>query len=267
MKKSGFFWVSFSDLMISLFFIMLVLYVISFALYKGQITNVSQTIKELEITKTKLEVCESEIKKLKTTIIDLKTVNDTLRTTADKIRLIQTVEENLDPLKNDTLLFRYEKKYKRFTLAFDVEFNIRGREINKNDLINYEETSKKIKDVGFELKQTIDELALKKISNPQMKNVSYLVIISGYASKLSNANQSVDYSYSYERAYNLWGYWKDLGVDFEENKYNGLVDLQISGNGWGGVGRFQRDENNFFKNEIKNQRFIIQIIPKIGNTD
>ena len=65
MKKSGFFWVSFSDLMMSLFFIMLVLYVISFALYKGQITSVSQTIKELEITKTKLEVCESEIKKLK----------------------------------------------------------------------------------------------------------------------------------------------------------------------------------------------------------
>jgi hypothetical protein len=58
-----------------------------------------------------------------------------------------------------------------------------------------------------------------------------------------------------------------MGIDFEAKKYEGLIDLQIAGNGWGGVGRFERDPQNFMKNETKNQRFIIQIVPKIGNTN
>lgn len=46
---------------------------------------------------------------------------------------------------------------------------------------------------------------------------------------------------------------------FENAKiYEGLIDLQIAGNGWGGVGRQQIEENN--------QRFLIQIFPKIGDT-
>lgn len=84
-----------------------------------------------------------------------------------------------------------------------------------------------------------------------MKNVSYLVIISGYASKLQYANQLEDYEISYKRAYNLWNYWKKLGIDFESEKYKGLIDLQIAGNGWGGVGRFERDPQNSFINETK----------------
>jgi len=100
-----------------------------------------------------------------------------------------------------------------------------------------------------------------------MKNVSYLIIISGYSSKLGIADEDYDYKLSYRRAYNLWKYWKGLGIDFEAEKYKGLIDLQISGNGWGGVGRFERDPKNHFKNEAKNQRFIIQIVPKIGNTN
>jgi len=76
-----------------------------------------------------------------------------------------------------------------------------------------------------------------------------------------------DYELSYKRAYNLWEYWKNIGIDFEADKYKGLIDLQISGNGWGGVGRYERDPEKFMKNESKNQRFIIQIIPKIGNTN
>ena len=79
-----------------------------------------------------------------------------------------------------------------------------------------------------------------------MKNVSYLVIISGYASKLIDPKEKNDYVLSYNRAYCLWSYWKKLGIDFEDEKYKGLIDLQISGNGWGGVGRFRRDLGDTF---------------------
>ncbi|WP_299681148.1 hypothetical protein [uncultured Dokdonia sp.] len=267
MKKSNFFWIGFSDLMTSLFFVMLVLYVVSFTFYKKQIINSTEIDKELKETRDKLAISEKNLDEAKSIIGYLKTENDTLRVSAKKIKLIEAIEENLEPLKKDTILFRYEGKHKRFTLAFDVEFNTGRRGINNTSLKKFVKTSEKIKEVGVQLKKTIDDLAKKKISDPRMKNVSYIVIISGYASKLLIANESVDYIYSYERAYNLWKYWKDLGINFEDERYKGLVDLQISGNGWGGVGRFKRDRNNRFENETKNQRFIIQIIPKIGKAD
>jgi hypothetical protein len=67
-----------------------------------------------------------------------------------------------------------------------------------------------------------------------------------------------------KRAYNLWMYWRGLDINFEDKKYKGLINLRISGNGWGGVSRFKRDPDNFFESEAKNQIFIIQIVPKTG---
>ncbi|MDI9364178.1 MAG: hypothetical protein QM541_04440 [Flavobacterium sp.] len=235
MKKKGesFFWTSFADLMTSLFFIVLVLYVLTYIKLKK---------KEKELVNT---------------VADLK----------HKLEVYELVEQNLKPLKQDTLLFRYEENYKRFTLAFDVNFALGKSQIQRGDLNNYYVTASKIESVGKQLQITIDNLARNKAENPAMNNVSYLVIISGYASHLLSGSQISDYDLSYQRAYNLWGYWKGIGIDFEANKYKGLIDLQIAGNGWGGVGRFERDPENFMANETKNQRFIIQIVPKIGNTN
>jgi len=235
MKKKGesFFWTSFADLMTSLFFIVLVLYVLTYIMLKK---------KEKELVNT---------------VADLK----------HKLEVYELVEQNLKPLKRDTLLFRYEENYKRFTLAFDVNFALGKSQIQRGDLNNYDVTATKIESVGKQLQKTIDNLAKNKAENPAMNNVSYLVIISGYASHLLSGSQISDYDLSYQRAYNLWGYWKSIGIDFEANKYKGLIDLQIAGNGWGGLGRFERDPQNFMENETKNQRFIIQIVPKIGNTN
>ncbi len=232
-KGSSFFWPSFADLMTSLFFIMLVLYVLTFLMLKK---------KEKELVNT---------------VADLK----------HKLEVYDEVESNLKPLKQDTLLFKYEEKYKRFILAFESNFEPSKFRIEKGELQNYDITSKKIQSVGIQLQKTIDNLAKNKLQNPAMSNVSYLVIISGYASHLLNGTELSDYELSYKRAYNLWEYWKNIGIDFEADKYKGLIDLQISGNGWGGVGRYERDPEKFMKNESKNQRFIIQIIPKIGNTN
>ena len=63
-----------------------------------------------------------------------------------------------------------------------------------------------------------------------------------------------NYELSYERALSLYsacGRRKDS--TFDPNR----VEVMISGSGEGGVGRDMIDET-------KNQRFLIQIIPKIG---
>lgn len=192
-------------------------------------------------------------------------LSSTIKLQKDKLAIIETVEENLKPLKKDTSLFIYEEEYKRFTLGFDVQFKIGKFRLNNDELENSDATINKISLAGVKLRTIIDTLQQQKLKNNNLKNVSYLLIISGYASHLLAGSQYNDYSLSYNRAYYLWLFWKDLGIDFESPQYNGLIDLQISGNGWGGVGRFQRDLNTFFKNETKNQRFIIQIIPKIGD--
>ena len=162
---------SFADLMTSLFFIVLVLYVLTYIMLKK---------KEKELVNT---------------VADLK----------HKLEVYELVEQNLKPLKQDTLLFRYEEKYKRFILAFDVNFALGKSQIQRGDLNNYDVTATKIESVGKQLQKTIDNLAMNKAENPAMNNVSYLVIISGYASHLLSGSQISDYDLSYQRAYNIWG--------------------------------------------------------------
>jgi hypothetical protein len=220
MKKSrnDFFWPSFTDLMTSLFFIMLVLFV----------------LKKIEL--------EKQIKVAK-----------------NKVKIIETVEANLKPLKTDNELFTYEEDFNRFKLAFNVKFKAnKHRILLDTDLENPIQTRAKIKNAGLKLKQVIDQLKKNKDNDSTLSNVSYIIVIAGYASKDLNTKTMVhNYNLSYLRALNLWAYWKyNVGVDFESPEYKGLIDLQIAGNGWGGVGRSEQ--------ETENQRFLIQIFPKIG---
>ncbi|SFN22321.1 hypothetical protein SAMN05421738_108153 [Algoriella xinjiangensis] len=234
-KDTGIFWIGYSDLMTSLFFIVLVLFVITYISQQRQVENLQK-----------------------------------------KLAVYNMVEENIKPLKKNNDLFKYEKEYKRFVLSFDVKYGVSKVEIKEGDLLNYETTSEKILDAGLELKKIVDQLEKDKKNNKTLSNVSYIVIISGYASKFLKPNLKEDYQLSYLRAFNLWKFWIDKGINFEDKKYNGLIDLQISGNGWGGVGRHfyeienrnnENQVNKFYKTEFKNQRFIIQIVPKISNTD
>jgi hypothetical protein len=137
-KREGFFWVSFTDLMTSLFFIMLVLYVLTYVMLK---------------------------KKEKQLIAN----NEDLR---NKLKVYEIVEQNLKPLKEDTALFRYEPPFKRFTLAFDVKFVTGETGINQQDLENYSYTIDKIDKAGNKLKLIIDSLQHQKSIDPKLKNVS-----------------------------------------------------------------------------------------------
>jgi len=241
MKKSGFFWVGYADLMTSLFFIMLILYVVSFALFKEQLKDVEKGKEELKITINKLE----ETKKL-------------LLVQAEKAKIIEAVEQNLEPLKNDRNLFIYDDKYKRFNLAFDVQFKYGRSKINSNDIVG-RNTINELLTVGKSLEQIIERLKTQKENNPKkFGDISYLIVVSGSASDFGE-EKIRNYSKSYERAYYLYEFWKENGIDLDARKYHDLVEFQIAGNGTGGVGRFE--------DEKKNQRFIINIIPKIGEVN
>jgi len=97
MKKNNFFWVSFSDLMTSLFFIMLVLFVV--------------TIGYLQVEKKKA------IDEKKVTDIQLK-----------KIKELQTAVKQL-PKE----YFFYQPQYKRFKLNRQIQFGSGSTTINAND--------------------------------------------------------------------------------------------------------------------------------------
>lgn len=153
-----------------------------------------------------------------------------------KIKEIQTAVENLP--KN---FFEYQPDFKRFTLKKRISFDTGDSKINPNDyeyLIN----------VGNSIKSLISDLT-QKYSN---ENIKYLIVIEGMA---SNDKYLYNYQLSYERALSLIILWKKNNILFDEN----ICELQIAGSGTGGVGRDETEDNN--------QRFLIQIIPKIGKLD
>jgi outer membrane protein OmpA-like peptidoglycan-associated protein len=172
-----------------------------------------------------------------------------------KLAIVNAVDQNLKPLKSDKTLFIYEEQYKRFKMSFDVKFKNGKYIINEDELELFYQTENKIKQAGMKLKTLINELKENKESNSKLKDVSYVLVIAGYASK--TGVEKDNYELSYKRALGLRDYWRSNGIDFESVEFKDLVDLQIAGNGWGGLGRSEI--------EVENQRFIIQIFPKIGD--
>ena len=100
-----------------------------------------------------------------------------------------------------------------------------------------------LKEAGDSIKSFLD----KHIEN------QYLLIVEGQASANSERMTMHNYNLSFQRALSLVRFWKEQGVNFGEN-----VETQISGSGdgrWNYKAMREADE-------IKNQRFLIHIIPK-----
>jgi len=197
-KSKNFFWISYTDLMTSLFFVMLVLYILTYSIL----------LKE----QRKLEADAKELKKIK--------------------------EIELSVNNIDKKYFEYDSTYKKHILSIDVKFKPRSSDINnisktkRNSLLNAGKSIKKF------------------IEKTENENVFYLIIIEGQASK---DNYSQNFELSYERALSLVKFWKSNGIDLFELDN---CELIIAGSGINGKPR------NAI--EIKNQRFLIHIIPKIG---
>ena len=229
-KRKDFFWPSYVDLLTALFAVVLVLFILSYYKLKGEIA-----IKEKEAA------------------------------------LLNKVKMNLALFESDPSLFRTDTMFNRIELAFDVEFKtgIEYFKISPSDIdtrkVDFLTTKLKLDSLGIKLKGIIDRFRLQKRNDMSMKDISYLLVISGSASKLRGDDEYKSSILSYNRALFLYKYWKEaLGIDFDAPEYHEIIELQISGVGFGGIDRFNTPyRQNNVDEEKKNQRFIISIAPKI----
>ena len=242
-NNNGSFWPSYVDIMTTLFAITLVLFAVSFSRFK---------VKEKQ-----------------------------LQSLVDEYENIITVYSTVGSI-DSTKYFGYNEQYLKHLFTVEVEYQEKEFHINKLklDLTNPEAANQKRKDIitaGNIIKQTIQKL---ETSDTTKNNIKFLVVIEGQASKVGfNENAwANNYTLSYLRAQYLNEFWKANGIDLNAIP---KCELIISGSGEGGVPRVVPDEkalrkaypNNkeFWEHwrevEGKNQRFLIHIVPVIGNID
>ena len=223
------FWPSYVDIMTTLFAIMLVLFAVSYSRFK-----VKQ--KELEKFKDKYE----------------------------EIMSIYKAVDNIDPK-----YFEFNKDYLKHILKIQVNYQ-KGKfsleQLLQDDprSVEYDVTEanairQRIKDAGEEIKHTILNLQ----QNDSLRtDIKYLVVIEGQAS--ADGYHIDDYFnndvLSYQRALKLHEFWRDeAGIDFTQME---KCELVIAGSGESGVPRAPRKDN---QDDSRNQRFLIHIVPVIGD--
>lgn len=177
-------------------------------------------------------------------VLSFKLLSDSKKATENelkKIKEIQKISENLP-----TKYFKYQKEYKRYTLIQPTQFSFGSDVIPVSDY-------KYLKEVGISLQKMIDSLKQKYFND----SLKYLIVIEGMSSKIGeNPDPS---NLSYRRAKSLLNFWQNNNIIFDPN----ICEVLIVGSGIEGVGRYPYDPPSLV-NERKNQRIIIQIIPKIS---
>lgn len=197
-KKGDFFWVSYADLMTSLFFVMLVLFVLTVLILKEQ-----------------------------------------QKATEQQLKIIKEVQNAVKELPKD--YFEYDLKYKRFSLIRNIEFQQLKADFQSENDIKY------LENVGRSIKELIERLKVKYAD----QDIKFVVLIEGMA---SDDNYLENFQLSYERALSVKKLWDNKGIILDQS----MCEVQIAGSGTKGIGRFSKYE------EWKNQRILIQVIPKIG---
>ena len=157
-------------------------------------------------------------------------------------------------MKNYDKVFEEDVNNKRWILKRSYSPSFKKTDYDVRVL---NDTTRLIK-VGTSLMGVIQKLNIMK-EDPKYKDmdITYLVVIEGMASKDSYYDND---ALSYKRALSLYYLWKRNGISFEKSQ----CEVQVSGSGIRGRGRFNEDGYNP-EYEEKNQRIIIQIVPKIGN--
>lgn len=155
----------------------------------------------------------------------------------NKIKEIQNAISNID-----STYFAYNAEHKKHILKIDVGFKTNSAEIT--DIAG--ETRMQLLNAGRAINQFIRDACEKY-------EAQYLLIIEGQASK---DNYIRNNELSYERALALVNYWRNNGIYFNPEQ----CEVIISGSGQGGTLRIQPD----VRGNVKNQRFLIHILPKPG---
>lgn len=223
------FWPSYVDIMTTLFAIMLVLFAVSYTRFK-----IKQ--KELEAFKDKYEE-----------IMSIYQAVDNIDSTY--------FEFNEDYLKH---IFKIQVTYQKgqFSLNKLLQDDIKSAQFNP---VGANQIRQQIKDAGNEIKNTITKL---QQADSMKTEIKYLVVIEGQAS--ADGYHTDDYYnndvLSYQRALKLHEFWRDsANINFTKME---RCELVIAGSGEGGVPRAARVSE---KDDSQNQRFLIHIVPVIGN--
>ena len=258
-NNNGTFWPSYVDVMTTLFAIMLVLFAVSFSRFKIKEKELTQKVEELRDTETRLQEIVDEY---------------------DDILKIYSTVSKIDA----TDYFGYNKPYLKHLFQINVEYQTKEYAINKLklDLTDLNAADKKrdsIVAAGELIKNTIIELN-SSLPDTVENNIKFLVIIEGQSSKIpfNEGPWRNNYTLSYLRAQYLNAFWKENGIDLNSIP---RCELLISGSGEEGVPRELPNTNelrrlypadkDYYKQwnliEEKNQRFLINIVPVLGNID
>lgn len=242
-KNNGSFWPSYVDIMTTLFAITLILFAVSFSRFK---------IKEKQ-----------------------------LQSLVDEYENIITVYSTVGSI-DSTEYFGYNEQYLKHLFTVEVEYQQKEFSIDKLNLDKTDPAAanRKREDIvaaGNVIKQTIQKL---ETEDSDRNNIKFLVVIEGQASKVGFdlSPWQNNYTLSYLRAKHLNEFWKAHGIDIDALP---KCELIIAGSGEGGVPRVVPDEEalheaypdskEYWKQwmieEGKNQRFLVHIVPVIGNID
>lgn len=196
-NKESYFWVSYSDLMTSLFFVMLVLFVLVIVLLHNKV---------LEVEKERIRAEEA---------------HQATQEQVDKINEIQKSVENINQR-----YFTYNERYKKHIFKLEVRYPAGDFEINN---ITDQSLLNGIVEAGKDIQSLIQKFSRED-------NIQYLVVLEGQASKDNYHlddyhNNNV---LSYLRALKLKEFWESHGIELD-NFEN--CEILVSGSGEGGVPR------------------------------
>ena len=161
----------------------------------------------------------------------------------------EILEQINDATKNiDSTYFEYKEEFKKQKLKISVNY---GNDVDQIETLP-ELTQKQLLAAGVKLRDFVQE------TTSQNPNIQYLLIIEGQASKIGP--EAINYPLSYRRAYGLKQFWENNGIKFTATN----CEVLICGSGDGrqsGTGLMRE------KTEKLNQRFLIHILPKPGQTN
>lgn len=183
----------------------------------------------------RLTILQNELKATKE---ELEKLNDSLRVTEQQLKIIDEIQAAIKELPKK--YFAYDSPFKRYSLVQNIEF-ARGKDDIKHKDKEY------LEKVGSSISSLIHTLKSKHAKH----DIKYLVIIEGMA---SNDKYIDNFPLSYKRALAVFKLWERRGIVLDKS----VCEIQIAGSGISGIGRYPRSE------EMKNQRILIQIVPKIG---
>ena len=180
-----------------------------------------------------------------------------MRKIADKyeeIKKIYQTVENIDPT-----YFEFDSTYVKHIFKIQVtyqkgEFDLYKLMADRTNKTEADSLRRRIVAAGEEIQRTVQNL---QNMHDKKQDIKYLVVIEGQASAdgyYINPYFNNDVL-SYQRALALHRFWQKNKIDFSAMP---KCELVISGSGEGGV---PRDTTR----EEFNQRFLIHIVPVIGN--